>query len=123
MYYIGGPPTPVTSLDASELCVNGFVVSWDPFTSHPVCGDVLYDVTISPSDGVEMMRITNTSYSVAKSPYNFTRLANSANLTLTVIDTNLGGGGEPATIDVLTPGLLQVIPSGKWQCIKYSTFM
>ena len=105
----------MTSLDVSELCVNGFVVSWDPFTSHPVCGDVLYDVTISPSDGVEMMRITDTSYSVAKSPYNFTRLTNSANLTLTVIGTNFGGSGEPATIEVQTPGLLQAIPSSKWQ--------
>jgi len=114
MHYIG-PPTPVTSLDASELCVNGFIVSWDPIvTCHPVCGDVLYDVTISPSDGVVMMRITNTSYSVAKSPYNFTRLANSANLTLTVIGTNMAGSGEPATIEVQTPGLLQAIPSSKW---------
>ena len=111
---IGGPPAPVTNLDVSELCVNGFIVSWDPFTSHPVCGSVSYNVTISPSDEIMMMEINDTSYSVAKSFFTFTRLMNSANLNVTVIGTNLVGSGVPITTEVKVPGLSQAVPSSKW---------
>ena len=113
---IGGPPAPVNSLDVSELCVNGFIVSWDPVTifSESVCGTVSYDVTISPPDETIMMGINETSYSVTKSPYQFGRLTNSANLNVTVIGTNLGGSGVPRTTEVKIPELSQAVPSSKW---------
>ncbi|XP_065898478.1 uncharacterized protein [Dysidea avara] len=111
--YKGGPPAPVNSLDVSELCVNGFIVSWDPVTifSESVCGTVSYDVTISPPDETIMMGINETSYSVTKSPYQFGRLTNSANLNVTVIGTNLGGSGVPRTTEVKIPELSQAVPS------------
>ena len=109
-----GPPAPVTSLDISELCVNGFVVSWDPVSSNPVCGPVSYDVMISSSDEAMMMGINDTSYSVAKSPYNFTMLTSSANLNISVINSNLAGSREPRMIAVKTPELTQAVPSSEW---------
>ena len=74
------------------------MLSWDPVSSHPVCGQVKYNVTVSPSDEAMMRNINDTFYSIAKSPYNFTRLTNPLNLTVSVITTNLGGSGEALCI-------------------------
>jgi len=47
----------------NEKCSRYFTVSWNPPSSDPACGPVSYDVTVSPpSDGVMMMRMTNTFY-------------------------------------------------------------
>ena len=102
------------------------MVSWDPaiVSSHPVCGQVKYNVTISPSDEIMMRNISDTFYTIAKSPYNFTTLTNSLNLTISVFGTNLGGSGEAVTMEVITPGLSQAVPSSKCiilQACKFST--
>jgi len=73
------------------------IVSWDPVTSDPVCGPVSYNVTISPSDGVMMMRITDTSY-------NFTGLTPNNSYTVTVTGRNDAGVGRPFSSIVSVEG-------------------
>ena len=52
-----------------------------------------YDVTISPSDGVVMMRITDTFY-------NFTGLTPDNSYTVTVAGRNNAGVGESTRLTV-----------------------
>jgi len=105
IYIITGPPTPVSSLMASEKCSRYFIVAWNLSSSDSVCGPVSYDVTMSPSDGVMMMRITNTFY-------NFTGLTPGTNYTVTVAGINMAGIGESnmimfyipiATVNIVVP--------------------
>ena len=70
-----------------EICTNHFIISWDPVTSDPVCGPVSYDVMISSSDGVVMMRIAGTSY-------NSTGLTPDNSYTVTVTGRNDAGESE-----------------------------
>ena len=72
-----------------------------------MCGPVSYDVTISPSDGVEMMRITNTSC-------NFTGLTPDNSYTVTVAGRNDAGVGESTDMIVLIAGKLVQV---KYRCI------
>ena len=73
------------------------IISWDPVTSDPVCGPVSYDVTISPFDGVVMMKINDTSY-------NFTGLTPDNSYTVTVAGRNDAGVGEVLPINIITTG-------------------
>jgi len=106
---LGGPPIPTSDLNVLEICVNGFNVSWDPFSSHPVCGNVKYKMTISPSIEITMEKINDTFYSVTTP----TRLTNSVDLNVSVIGMNLGGDGKAAKTKVISPGILQAVPSSK----------
>ena len=103
-----GVPTPITNLYIyDDICVSTFTISWDPVTSDLVCGPVSYNVTISPSDGVRIMRITNTIYSVA-----ITSVA--SNFNVTVVGVNRVGRGEPRVINTETPELSQAVPTSEW---------
>ena len=82
MYQIIGLPFS-GDITINEGCLT-FTASWDPVTSDPVCGSVSYDVTISPSDGVVMLRITDTSY-------NFAGLTTDISYTVTVAGRNNAG--------------------------------
>ena len=75
----------------TEICSAASTISWDPVTSDPVCGSVSYDVTISPSDGVVMMRITNSFYIL-------TDLTPRTNYSVTVAGRNDAGVGESSVI-------------------------
>ena len=79
---------------------------WDSVTSDPVCGPVEYDVTVSLSDGVKLMRVANTSY-------NFTGLTPSTYYIITVAAVNLAGYGQSSAIVVNTLTLTEALPSGK----------
>jgi len=73
------------------------VASWDPITGDPLCGPVSYDVTISPSDGVMIVRITDTSY-------NFTGLTTDNSYTITVAGRNDAGVGESTSVITAVAG-------------------
>ena len=88
------------------------MISWDPVTSDPVCGPVSYDITISPSDGVVMMRITDTSY-------NFTGLTPDNNYTVTVAGRNDAGVGESTKISFFIPNYRDTLPRGSIQVVLY----
>ena len=92
----------------SEACSVNFNMSWGAVTSNPVCGLLLYDVTISPSDGVTMMRITDTSYS-------FAGLLNATIYTVTVAGRNAAGVGLSNMEMVTTPNLNSFLP-GNFEC-------
>ena len=89
--FLTGPPSPITSITASDTsCLTtNVIVSWDPSTSDPVCGPLSYNVMISPSDGVTVMRTTNTTYT-------FTTLTPGTNYYNTVIvaGNNMAGVGQ-----------------------------
>ena len=87
----------------SEACSVNFSISWNDVTSDLVCGSLLYDVTISPSDGVTMMRITDTSY-------RFAGLLNATIYIVTVAGRNDAGVGEPNMTIVTTPNLNSLLP-------------
>ena len=95
-----------------DLCSFDFTISWDPFSSNPVCGSVSYDVMISPSDGVIMMRITDTTYS-------FTGVISDNSYTVTVTGRNDDGMGLQSMMRINPPNrdsalsgkLLLFIPS------------
>ena len=103
MYLYIGPPS-TSSITFTEICTSDAAVSWDPFTSNSVCGPVSYDVTISPSDGVVLMRITNTSY-------NFTGLMPDTNYTVTVAGRNFAGE-ESLSETERTPTKQDALPNG-----------
>jgi len=108
IYIITGPPTPVSSLMENEICSSYINVSWNPpSSSDTVCGPVLYNVTISPSDEVMMMNITNTFY-------NFTGLRPRTNYTVTVAGINMAGIGESNMITVSTLNENEVVASGEY---------
>ena len=80
--------------------------SWDPVTSDPVCGPVSYDVTILPSNGVVMRKITNTTYSfIELTPYTI--------YNITVTGRNDAGVGESAKVIVNAPTIANVVSHGK----------
>ena len=98
-------------ITVADLCSFYFTISWDSFSSNPVCGSVLYDVMISPSDGVTMMRVTDTSY-------NITGVTSVNNYTVTVTGRNDNGMRQsmmrinpPNRHSVLPGKLLLFIPS------------
>ena len=114
-----GPPATLTDVIAANICLTDFTASWDPVISDPVCGPVSYDVTISPSDGVMMMRITDTSY-------NFTGLIPDNSYTVTVAGINNAGVGRSSETTVrtlqnskLTFLYIQLLPS----CCCYINFV
>jgi len=83
-----GPPSPVSGIITTASGCLSTIVSWSSVISDPVCGPVLYDVTLSSSDGVVMiMRITYASY-------NFTGLTPDNSYTVTVTGRNNAGAGR-----------------------------
>ena len=87
--------------------LNTFTVLWDSVTSDPVCGPVEYDVTISSSGGVKLMRVANTSY-------NFTGLTPFTYYIITVAAVNKAGVGQASAIVVNTPTMSEALPSGTY---------
>jgi len=85
-----GVSSAVENLNFTRGCLS-ILASWDPVSSDPVCGPVSYNVTISPSDGVMMMRVTNTSY-------NITGLRPDNSYIVTVAGRNDAGLGESREI-------------------------
>ncbi|XP_065914929.1 adhesion G protein-coupled receptor L3-like [Dysidea avara] len=92
---VTGTPSPVTNV-ATNIHLNGILISWDHVTSDPVCGSVSYDVTISSSDGVIM---TVTTYGTS---YSFTGLTPDTSYTVTVAGRNDAGVGESGILTVIT---------------------
>ena len=107
--FLTGPPSPITSITASDTsCLTtNVIVSWDPSTSDPVCEPLSYNVMISPSDGVTVMIITNTTY-------NFTTLTPGTAYTVTVAANNMAGIGQSNIIvfDIIT--VTEALPNGKF---------
>jgi len=87
--YVGGPPSALQNLQVRRGCINA-AVSWNPVSSDEVCGPVSYNVTLTSSDGVVMMRTIDTSY-------DFTGLTPNNNYTVTVAGRNVAGVGSAAT--------------------------
>ena len=103
-----GPPSPygnVTVTDTSCLTTYNTIISWNPFNGDPVCGPVLYNVTILPSNGVIIKRISDTFY-------NLTGLTPDTNYTVIVTGTNMAGVGE-SLVTFYIPNLIKVMPSGE----------
>jgi len=97
-------PPVVDDIRSSEICLEtSIIVSWDPL---PICGPLSYDVTILPSDGITVMRITDTSY-------NFTGLTPTNNYTVTVAGRNDAGMGESSLIMFYKPNINEAVPSGE----------
>jgi len=94
------------NIRTNKTCLaNSITISWDPIISLPICGLVSYDVVVSPSDGVMMMRITDTSY-------NFTELQFGTNYTVTVAGRNDAGTGESSTVRSYIPTMAESVPRG-----------
>ena len=110
IFNILGPPSPFSSTTISRGCLR-FIASWEPITGRPVCGPVSYDVTISPSDGVMMMRITDTSY-------NFTGLTPNNTYTVTVAGTSDIGVGESSMMTTVAGDFDKLIHICMLACIN-----
>ena len=95
--HIVGPPSPVRNITTASSGCLSTIVSWDPVTSDSVCGPVSYHVTISPSDGVVMMNLTDTSYK-------FTGLTPDNSYTVTVAGRSVAGVEESTTRMVSVAG-------------------
>ena len=110
---ITGPPSPITSINASDTsCLTtNVIVSWDPSISDPVCGPLSYNVMISPFDGVTMMIITNTTY-------NFTTLTPGTTYTVTVAANNMAGVGQSNMTMFYIITMTEALPSGEF-IMKY----
>ena len=92
-------PTATNIRPVSEICATSFNISWDVSNSI-ICGDVSYEVTISPApiEGNAIATTDNIFYSV-------TGLNNSVpNVTITVAAiSNKAGRGNNRTILVELP--------------------
>ena len=98
-------PTATNIRTVSEICVTSFNISWN--TSNGTCGDVSYEVSISPPpvEGNAIATTDNMFYSV-------TGLNNSLpNVTITVTVSNRGGQGNNRTFFVELPN-----PRGTYAC-------
>jgi len=104
--FFAGTPTPVTGLMTTDVCVNDFTISWDPVDSDQACEPLSYDVTLSSSDDVMMMKTTDTSY-------NFTGLTPNNNYTVIVAGSNKAGEGSSANKSISLPTMEQAVPSSK----------
>ena len=113
MSFLTGPPSPITSITASDTsCLTtNVIVSWDPSTSDPVCGPLSYNVTISPSDGVTVMIITDTTY-------NFTTLTPGTNYTVTVAANNMAGVGNSSMTMFYIITMTEALPSGEFIMLR-----
>ena len=81
----------------SEICTTSFNISWD--ISNSTCGDVSYEVSISPPpvEGNAIATTDNMFYSV-------TGLNNSLpNVTITVTASSRGGQGDNRTFYIELP--------------------
>ena len=98
--YFTGPPTrPV--IKVLERRLTSLVISWDTF-SHPLCGDVTYNVTLSDGTAELVEEKTTTSNTIS-----FTDLDNGTQYEVTVLAINNAG---PAT--VVTTNVTTLTPSG-----------
>ena len=93
--YVLGPPTP-GNITRNDICSASSTISWDPFTSDPVCGSVVYDVTLIPSDGVTLMKVTDSFYILAD-------LAPRTNYSFIVGGRNDAGVGESSVTVFYVP--------------------
>ena len=86
-----GPPSisPIIYDDISCSTTHA-TASWNS-SSDPLCEPVSHDVTISPSDGVMITKITNTSY-------DFTGLTPDTRYTVIVACINIAGTGDSSTV-------------------------
>ena len=94
-------PTVNNIRNTSRICVTSFNISWDPPNSI-TCGDVAYEVSISPSPivGDAVTTTVNTFL-------NITRLNNSLpDVTITVTASNRAGQGDGRMFSVQLPGSL-----------------
>ena len=91
-----GPPSPNSNISINDICLTYTTVSWIPFSSSPECGSVSYDVRISPSNGVTIINVTDTSY-------NFTGLTPNTNYSVTIFGVNKAGDGESITTGYHVP--------------------
>ena len=105
-----GPPSPITSITATDTsCLTtSVVVSWTPSSGDPVCGPISYNVMISPSDGVMIMSINDTSY-------NFTALTPGTNYTVSVAAVNMAGAENSDMIVFYIIDMVEAIPSGEFR--------
>ena len=110
MFFFKGPPSPITSTTATDTsCLtNSTIVSWTPSSGDPVCGPISYSVTISPSNGVIIMMINDTSY-------NFTALTPGTNYIVTVAAINMAGVGEANTVMFYIVTMTEAVPSGEFK--------
>ena len=116
MLFFTGPPSGIVSMTVSDTsCLTtSAVVSWTPSSGDPVCGAVSYDVIVSPSDGVIIMIINDTSY-------NFTALTPGTNYTVTVAAMNMAGIGEADTAMFYIVTMSEAVPSGEFKI--YSNYL
>ena len=105
-------PTATNIRTVSEICVTSFNVSWD--ISNSTCGDVSYEVSISPPpvEGNAIATTDNMFYSV-------TGLNNSLpNVTITVTASSRGGQGDNRTFFIELPN-----PRGTYVCVRTYTYV
>ena len=80
-----------TNIRNSSTCVTSFNISWDASNSRIACGEVSYDVSISPPPIDSEETITNLTNTF----YHFIGLNNSLpNVTVTVTARNRAGQGN-----------------------------
>ena len=110
MLFFTDPPSGIVSMNVSDTsCLTtSAVVSWTPSSGSFLCGPISYDVTISPSDGVMIMMINDTSY-------NFTALTPGTNYTVTVAGVNMAGVGEAGTAMFYIITMTEAVPSGEFK--------
>ena len=70
------------------------MLSWSVISDLTACGQISYNVTISPSDGMIMM-ITDTSY-------NFTGLLPGIIYTVSIEPSNIAGSGQAYAVMIIT---------------------
>ena len=90
--------------NSSRICLTSFNISWDTSNNSITCGDVSYEVSISPPpiEGNAVTTTVNRFFSV-------TGLNNTLrNVTVTVTARNRAGQGEDSTFSVELPRKLSM---------------
>ena len=102
-----GSPSFVYNLTVSVSCncFRGLIIraSWDPATSNPLCGSIVYETMLSLSNGT-IVRMTGTTNKFQFFSGIHVRPATHYNVT--VASRNYAGVGESRTISISTPSEL-----------------
>ena len=97
--YFTDLPTATNTKNDSRICVTFFNISWDLSNNSIRCGDVSYEVSISPPP-IERNAVTTT----VNRFFSVTGLNNSLpNVTVTVTARNRAGRGNTDTFSVDLP--------------------
>ena len=104
--YFVGPPLNVNGIAANTTCSKSVNITWNSTNSTPICGPILYNVTLVSSSH-QWTTVTNVTFQV------FDGLMPDTIYNVSVAGINLVGIGDFDTLTFTTTNLTATVPGSK----------